>query len=302
MRMLPLVVATSLVTFLAAQNDPPKHEPKAEAPAGSPAPRSARDALTKYAPAAGPAKVGDVALVKLGEGWLWLDGGSARSFLADLGNRPGSSILGVAIPPDYVESQSFAVYSYVDDGHVKDDEAPDYDDLLQQMQDAAAEDNKQRKAAGLQGVALVGWAEAPHYDKEQKKLYWAERLHFDGEDGDTLNYNVRVLGRTGHLVVNGVGSIEQLASVAAHNKELLTATEFVEGKRYSDFQPEYDKLAAYGIGGLVAGKLALKVGLFAKLGGLLLKFLKPILIGVAVIGAGLVKVFGGRKKDAAAGA
>lgn len=168
------------------------------------------------------------------------------------------------------------------------------------MKDAAAEDSKQRKEAGLQGVALVGWAEAPHYDKAQKKLYWAERLHFDGEQGDTLNYNVRVLGRTGHLVVNGVGGIEQLASVAAHNKELLTATEFVEGKRYTDFQPEYDKIAAYGIGGLVAGKLALKVGLFAKLGVVLLKFLKPILVGVAVIGAGIIKLFTGRKKEATA--
>lgn len=298
MRTLPLVVAATLATFLAGQNDPPK----AETPPAPPAPRSAQAALKKYKPAAGPAKVGSVAEVALAEGWLWLDGADGRRFLADLGNQPGAHILGVAVPPDFLESQIFAVYSYVDEGHVTDDENPDYDDLLAQMQESTAEESKARKAAGHEGVQLLGWAEPPHYDKQQHKMYWAERLKFEGNDGETLNYNVRVLGRTGHLVVNGVGGIAQLQAVAAHNQALLQATSFVEGQRYTDFQPEYDKVAAYGIGALVAGKLAVKVGLFAKLGVLLLKFLKPLLVGVALIGAGLVKVLGGRKKAAEPGA
>src|SRR5436190_1477248 len=90
-----------------------------------------------------------------------------------------------------------------------DDDVPDYDSLLADMKESTAEGSKERKKAGYAGVTLIGWAEPPHYDAAQHKLYWAERLRFEGNDGDTLNYNVRVLGRSGHLVVNGVGDIDQ---------------------------------------------------------------------------------------------
>ncbi|MEO6594247.1 MAG: DUF2167 domain-containing protein [Planctomycetota bacterium] len=143
---------------------------------------------------------------------------------------------------------------------------------------------------------MLGWAEPPHYDKAQHKLYWAERLQFESSGGETLNYNVRVLGRRGHLVVNGVGDIDQLPLIAEHSKYLLQGTEFVEGQRYSDFNASTDKLATYGIGGLIAGGLAAKAGLFAKLGLLLKAFIKPILVGIVAIGALLAKLFGGRKK------
>ncbi|MGH9940273.1 MAG: DUF2167 domain-containing protein, partial [Blastocatellia bacterium] len=38
--------------------------------------------------------------------------------------------------------------------------------------------------------------------------------------------------------------------------------EFNEGHRYGDYVAGVDKVAAYGIGGLIAGKLAAKAGLF----------------------------------------
>ena len=43
-----------------------------------------------------------------------------------------------------------------------------------------------------------------------------------------------------------------------------------------DYDPSTDRLAAYGIGGLIAGKVLGKVGLFAKLA----KFGKFIVVGV----------------------
>jgi uncharacterized membrane-anchored protein len=285
---------------LAAQNDPPVPDaPKADAPKpdAPPATRSLKDALAKYHPQTGTVKAGTVATVKLGDDWLWLDGADGMRFLKDLGNDP-SPVLGVAVPPEYRRSGVFAVYSYLQEGHIADDEAPDYDALLSDKKQAAVEESNARKQAGLKGVTLLGWAESPHYDKATHKLYWAERLQFEGNAGETLNYYVRVLGRTGHLVVNGVGSIRHLSLVAEVSKQLLEATEFVDGQRYTDFKPEYDKVATYGIGGLVAGGIALKTGLFAKLGLLLVKVLKPLLVGVALIGAWLVKLFrGGKKSD-----
>ena len=278
--------------LLTAQNDPPQ-PPAEKKPADTP---SAEVALAKYHPQKGTAKVGGVAEAKLGEGWLWLERGNGQKFLRDRGNLPNPAVLGVAIPPDFADGGMFAVFTYSDEGHVHDDEQPDYDALLVDMREAAVEQSKEMKKAGHGGVRLVGWAEPPHYDKTQHKLYWAERLDFEDSDEDTLNYNVRVLGRTGHLVVNGVGGIEQLQQVAAHSKTLLTVTEFVEGRRYADFDPAYDKVAAYGIGGLIAGKLALKVGLFAKLAVLLKAFIKPILIGLVVIGGVVFKLLRGRRK------
>lgn len=92
--------------------------------------------------------------------------------------------------------------------------------------------------------------------------------------------------------------MEQLAEVAARNQELLRVTEFVSGQRYEEFNADYDKVATYGIGGLIAGGIAAKAGLFAKLNILLLKVaLKPILVGLCVIGAGIAKIFTGRKKE-----
>jgi uncharacterized membrane-anchored protein len=253
--------------------------------------------LERYNPVEGTVKIGTVAEARLTRGWLFLAGADAHRFLTDLGNQPGPQVVGVALPPDFAESRVFAVYSYVDEGHVKDDETPDYDALLAEMQEGAKESSEQRKQAGLGGVELWGWAEPPHYDKEQHKLYWAEKLKFEENPGLTLNYNVRVLGRSGHLVVNGVGDIDQLEHVANHSKQLLTVTEFLEGQRYEDFNPQLDKVAAYGIGTLIAGKAAMKVGLFAKLAVLLKVALKPILVGVVLLAGLLWKVLGGRKSQ-----
>lgn len=259
-------------------------------------PATAKERLAKFNPLEGTVKVGTVAEAKLSEGWLFLAGADGRHFLEALGNHPGSSTLGVAIPPEFTTSHSFAVYSYADDGHVNDDEDPDYDQLLADMKESTRAESAQRKKLRQGGVELLGWAEPPHYDKTQHKLFWAEKLKFEESDGLTLNYNVRILGRTGHLVVNGVGGIDQLALVAEQNKHLLSVTEFVEGQRYENFNPAYDKVAAYGIGGLIAGKIALKIGLFAKFAGLLKVAFKPILAGVVIVGAAIAKIFTGRKK------
>ena len=60
--------------------------------------------------------------------------------------------------------------------------------------------------------------------------------------------------------------------------DVIAFTNFNEGNRYEDFDPELDKVAAYGIGALVAGKVAAKAGLFKGLFALLLAGKKFILV------------------------
>lgn len=221
------------------------------------------------------------------------------------GNPDGSDQIGMLLPMevDLFGAEGWAVViRYQEDGYVSDKDAAkiDYDEMLKSLQDATVENNKEREAKGYPPVTLVGWAAAPYYDNVSKKLYWAKELKFGVEENHTLNYNVRILGRKGVLVMNAISGIGQLPLVRDRMEQVISFADFNAGYRYSDFDPGVDKVAAYGVAALIGGKLALKAGLFAKLGGLLLAFKKFIIIGfIAVMGV-VSKLFKGRKKEAAA--
>ncbi len=79
---------------------------------------------------------------------------------------------------------------------------------------------------------------------------------------------------------------------------LVNSVVFDEGYAYKDFDPTKDKISKYGIKGLIAGTLLAKSGLLAKLGVLLAKSAKIILVAIAAIGAFLAKIFGKKKQNA----
>ncbi|MEO1451010.1 MAG: DUF2167 domain-containing protein, partial [Bacteroidota bacterium] len=180
-------------------------------------------------------------------------------------------------------------------GYVSDEDAADLDyaDLLESMQEGSKEENEQRRAAGYQTVELVGWATPPFYDAAAKKLHWAKELKFEGEEVNTLNYNIRILGRRGYLLLNVIGDITVLPQVQEDVDPILGSVTFNDGHRYADFDPDLDEVAAYGIGGLIAGKVLAKAGFFA----LLAKFWKLIVAGVIAAGAFLRKLIFGKKSE-----
>lgn len=232
------------------------------------------------------------------EHFRYLDAEDAEAVLVNLwGNPPGTQALGMIIPAgvNLIDDAGWAVViQYEEEGFVSDEDAADldYGDLLEDMQEASAEDNEQREAMGYGRVDLVGWARPPHYDAATNKLYWAKELSFQGTDENTLNYNIRVLGRHGVLILNAVANMSQLADIEVQMQDVLAFTNFEEGFQYDDFDPDVDTVAAYGIGALVAGKLAAKAGLLAKLGVLLLvlkKYIVLIVIGVVAVISKLVK-------------
>jgi uncharacterized membrane-anchored protein len=207
------------------------------------------------------------------------------------GNPPGSEALGMLFPGDtspLADDSWGVVVTYVQDGHVDDDDAEDldFDDLLKQMKEQTETDNVERKKGGFSEAHLVGWAEPPHYDAATKKLYWAKELDFVGNSEHTLNYAIRVLGRKGVLEFNAVSEIKRLPEIRKQMKDVLAFAEFKQGNRYADFNPDIDKVAAYGIGGLIAGGLALKAGLFKGLLVALVAAKKLVVAGVIALGAG----------------
>jgi uncharacterized membrane-anchored protein len=220
------------------------------------------------------------------------------------GNEPGNDTQGAIVPNevDPMAAEGWAVIlTYEDDGHVDDSEAAefDYDDMLKDMKAGTEENNEARTQNGYQAVHLIGWAEKPHYDAAARKLYWAKELNFEGSALHTLNYDVRVLGREGVLSMNAVATMNQLEQIRRDMKPLIQVAEFNEGHRYAEFNSKTDRLAEYGLGALIAGGVAAKLGLFAKLGALLLAFKKFIIIGLVAAGGLVAKLFG-KKKDTAA--
>jgi uncharacterized membrane-anchored protein len=86
----------------------------------------------------------------------------------------------------------------------------------------------------------------------------------------------------------------QIAEIKASIPGLLANVSFVKGQQYTDFSPGIDEVAAYTIGGLVAGKVLAKVGLFA----VILKFWKLGLLALGGTWAAIKRFFGFGSKEA----
>mgnify|MGYP003351754421 CR=1 FL=1 len=78
-------------------------------------------------------------------------------------------------------------------------------------------------------------------------------------------------------------------------KQVIGFTNFTAGNRYEDFDSSVDKVAAYGLGALIAGGVAAKTGLLAKLVLMFAAFKKAIILGAVALGGIVMKVFRGRK-------
>ena len=125
--------------------------------------------------------------------------------------------------------------------------------------------------------------------------------------GESMNYNTRILGRRGYVSVNLVTERAHLAHDKAAAASLLAATTFAPGATYGDFDSKKDKVAEYGLTGLVLGGLgfgllkAAKIGLLAKFGKVIIAALiagkKAIAALVVAAIAFLKRLFG--KKPAA---
>lgn len=234
----------------------------------------------------------------------------ARRIIVDLWRNPPASAEGVegiiflANTNPAIDGWG-ALVQYVAEGHVPDDEANtiNYTDLLHDMQEGTEQENTWRTENNYPTITLVGWAEAPRYDQTTHKLYWAKDLLFGGETTHSLNYDIRVLGREGHLVVSFVSTMDQLETIRAEAPAVMAMANFTPGNTYADYIEGVDQRAAYGIGGLIAGGALLaaaqKGGLFAILLALGKKFIVLVLAGFAAIGGAISRMFG--RKDQSGG-
>lgn len=242
-----------------------------------------------------------VATLQVPEDFYYLSPADAQKVLVDVwGNPPGEETLGMLFPANMTpfDEDAWAVtVEYEEDGYVSDEDADsiDYGDLLKQMREDTAAASEYRVEQGYETIELVGWAANPYYDKATHKLHWAKEIKFGDAPVNTLNYNIRVLGRKGVLLLNFIASIEQKELIERNLDSVLAMAEFDDGARYADFDPDLDKVAAYGLAALVGGKVLAKTGMLALALVFLKKFGIYIVLALGVFGRKLL----GRKKTGA---
>jgi len=296
-RTVSLVAALCLFTGLFLRAEDPAPKPSADTDA-------AIAASLKWQTGTITLKDG-LAKIVLNDGFRYLDPKDSEKVLHDLwGNPPGSKNLGMIFPAEVgpLDKNGWGIeISYEAGGYVKDDDADkiNYDDLLKQMKEGVHEGNEERVKEGYPAIELVGWAAPPRYDKATHKLYWAKELKVEGASQDTLNYNIRILGRRGVLILNAIAGMEDFPAIEKKMPAVLAMVDFQAGNSYADFDPKIDKIAEYGLATLVAGGAlgaAAKLGLF----GLIAKYFlvvilalkKFVILVVVAVVAGFKKVMG----------
>ncbi len=208
------------------------------------------------------------------------------------GNTPGPNLVGI-INPLADTSPWFAVVSYDGGGHVSDSEADELDAaaLLSALKEGVAEGNKDRVRRGFPEMELTGWSQPPAYDKAARRLTWALGYRMSDGDDSGLNFNTRILGREGYFSVNLLSSSDRLAQDRAEAAPAVAGLHYADGKRYEDYNPGTDKLAAVGLAGLIGVAAAKKLGFLALAGAFLLKFAKLGVVAVLGLGAAFAKLF-----------
>ena len=142
------------------------------------------------------------------------------------------------------------------------------------------------------GLHVVGWFEEPHYDEKTHNLVWALKARNDNGH-ESVNYNMRLLGRDGYMSVTLIDEPSKLAYSKPYVASVLSGFNYKSGKSYAEFRSG-DKVAEYGLAALVAGgtaAAAAKLGLFALIGKFFAKAGKGIVIAIVAVGALLKKAW-----------
>jgi uncharacterized membrane-anchored protein len=251
----------------------------------------------------GPADIalGAQAVLHLPAGHRFVPQPLAGRVLTAMGN-PGEDpkLQGLVFPAG--GERWFMTVRYEDSGHVKDDDARDWqaDALLQSYKDGTEAANAEREAMGAPALEVIGWVEPPAYDATTHRLVWAMASREKGAPADRpqgVNFNTYALGREGYFSLNLITGLAELPTYRPVAASMLSALEYNPGQRYADFNASTDRVAEYGLAALVVGVAAKKLGLLAVVLAFVLKFAKVILIGVAGVGAVAVRVF--RRKPSA---
>lgn len=245
---------------------------------------------------------GAPATITLGDKYVFYGVEDAKRILIEAwGNKPENAegVIGmIALADKNIYNSWGAAISYDPQGYVSDKDAKtqDYNKVLIDMKEA------DKTNSTVEDFKLVGWATPPTYNEQKKYLVWATELSppENLKVVNSLNYDVRNLGRSGILSLNMIDYITNLDIVKVDAVELAETVKFNTGETYADHQ-FWDKKSELGLAGLVAAgagvAVAKKLGLFA----IIAAFGKKLIILIGALFAASIKYikrfFGGAKND-----
>jgi uncharacterized membrane-anchored protein len=238
--------------------------------------------------------------LKLPESYAFLDTTETAKFEELTQNLAGGKE--VLVAPNSLRWVAYLEFG--DEGLVKDNEKIDADAILSSLKSAATNENEERRRRGWDTLEITGWAVPPAYNNTTKRLEWATLLH-TSDGGQSVNFFTKILGRRGVTSVVLVSSPANQAASILQLNQVLAGYQFNGGERYADWRPG-DKVAAYGLTGLIVGgavaaaaKTGLLKGLFKPLIALVVAGWKLIAVAVLAALAWLRSLFSRKKTGTA---
>jgi uncharacterized membrane-anchored protein len=234
-------------------------------------------------------RLGDIAEVRVPAGYVFADAHDTRLLMEAMHNPTSGTELGFIAP---ARLDSFLVFEFEDTGYVKDDEknSLDADAMLKAIQKGNEAANRARAKRGWAPLNITGWEQLPRYNPETHNLEWAIRAESEGSP--VINWNTRLLGRSGVMKVTLVTDPKILHETLPHYQTLLGGYSYSSGHRYAEFR-QGDKMAHYGLSALVVGgatAVAAKTGILKSLW-------KALVVGF-LAGIGVLRKLFTRKKEA----
>jgi len=202
-------------------------------------------------------------------------------------------------------SKGYSFYlAYNDEGYISLDDwkKVDPDNLMNQLRETAKNNVEYYKSQNLDYAKNIDWIFKPTLNEELKTVSYSYKVIWS-DNNVTMEAKNLTLGKKGYIssiFVTNFSENLNLENEASYAKDFANTIIFDEGYRHSDYKSG-DKVAAMGIGGLVAGSLGVKAlakaGVFAKF----LKFgwilLAPLLLFVGKFsGSGKTEKQNSRRK------
>ena len=202
-------------------------------------------------------------------------------------------------------SKGYSFYlAYNNEGYISLDDwkKVDPDNLMNQLRETAKNNVEYYKSQNLDYAKNIDWIFKPTLNEELKTVSYSYKVIWS-DNNVTMEAKNLTLGKKGYIssiFVTNFSENLNLENEASYAKDFANTIKFDEGYRHSDYKSG-DKVAAMGIGGLVAGSLGVKAlakaGVFAKF----LKFgwilLAPLLLFVGKFsGSGKTEKQNSRRK------
>lgn len=239
-------------------------------------------------------ELADQGSLTLPKGFVFVPKKEANELMKSWGHLGSESLVGIITSEG--DFEGVILLYYHDVGYIKDNDANHLDEnsLLEQLQDSAKEYNKRNKKLGLREAEIVGFAQKPFYDASKHQLIYSviERGIYPEKDPlIQAGYFINTLGKEGHFSSSLSSPYDSLEKNKIYLEKILSSLKFKEGKRYEDFLAGTDRVAEYGLAGLITGVVAKKLGLLALAWVFLLKIWKFAAVGLLVFWSRIKNLF-----------